>query len=181
MDWGQTDTITLNRDANHDDVEAFTFLYPLANLGLLRRIERAEVPPSEIKSLGQALAAHWISDGIFFVNVGRVDREYLIPKMADFGIQVKGIEWSVAFGILGNSHLIVSVRNVGYVKSAGRLVRELFKDIGSAGGHRSAAKAVITLNRVRKTIGKGSQEAIKKWITELFTKAVTEKHEEEAQ
>lgn len=175
----KTDTITLNRDANPDDVAAFTFLYPHANLALLRRIERAEVPPSEIKSLGQALADHWISDSIFFVNVGRVDREYLIPKMADFGIQVKGIDWSVAFGILGKSHLIISVRNVGYVKSAGRLVREMFKDIGSAGGHRSAAKAVISLRQVRKTIGKGSQESIKKWLTEVFTKAVTEKPEEE--
>jgi len=175
----KTDTITLNRDANPDDVEAFTFLYPLSNLPLLRRIERAEVPPEEMKSLGQALADHWIKDGIFFVNVGRVDREYLIPKMADFGIQVKGVEWSVAFGILGNSHLIVSVRNVGYVKSAGRLVRDLFKDIGSAGGHRSAAKAVISLSKVRKTIGKGSQDQIKKWLTDIFTKAVTEKPEEE--
>ena len=175
----KTDTITLNRDANPDDVEAFTFLYPLSNLALLRRIERAEVPPSEIKSLGQALAAHWINEGIFFVSVGRVDREYLIPKMSDFGIQVKGVEWSVAFGILGNSHLIISVRNVGYVKSAGRLVRELFKEIGSAGGHRSAAKAVIPLGKVRKTIGKGSQVAIKKWLTDIFTKAVTEKAEEE--
>lgn len=170
----KTDTITLNRDANPDDVDAFTFLYPHANLGLLRRIERAEVPPSEIKSLGQALADHWINEGIFFVNVGRVDREYLIPKMSDFGIQVKGVEWSVAFGILGNSHLIISVRNVGYVKSAGRLVRELFKEIGSAGGHRSAAKAVIPLTKVRKTIGKGSQDKIKKWLTDIFSKAVKE-------
>ncbi|MEM7009778.1 MAG: DHH family phosphoesterase [Thermodesulfobacteriota bacterium] len=175
----KTDTITLNRDANPDDVEAFTFLYPHANLALLRRIERAEVPPSEIKSLGQALADHWISDGIFFVNVGRVEREYLIPKMSDFGIQVKGIEWSVAFGIQGNSHLIISVRNVGYVKSAGRLVRELFSEIGSAGGHRSAAKAVISLSKVRKTIGKGSQDKIKKWLTDIFTKAVNEKPEDE--
>jgi len=175
----KTDTITLNRDANPDDVEAFTFLYPLANLALLRRIERAEVPPSEIKSLGQALADHWIQDGIFFVNIGRVNREYLIPKMSDFGIQVKGVEWSVAFGILGNSHLIISVRNVGYVKSAGRLVRDLFKDIGSAGGHRSAAKAVIPLRRVRKVLGKGSQDMIKKWLTDMFTKAVTEKVDEE--
>jgi len=175
----KTDTITLNRDANPDDVEAFTFLYPLSNLALLRRIERAEVPPSEMRSLGQALADHWIKDGIFFVNVGRVDREYLIPKMSDFGIQVKGVEWSVAFGILGKSHLIISVRNVGYVKSAGRLVRELFKDIGSAGGHRSAAKAVISLNIVRKTIGSGSQSKIKKWLTDIFTKAVTEKAEED--
>lgn len=174
----KTDTVMLNRDADPDDVESFTFLYPLANLGLLRRIERAEVPPSEIKSFGKALADHWIVDNVFFVNVGRVDREYLIPKMADFGIQVKGIEWSVAFGILSNSHLIISVRNVGYVKSAGRLVRELFKEVGSAGGHRSAAKAVISLKAVRKLIGKGSMEAIKKWLTEEFSRTVSEKAEE---
>lgn len=176
----KTDTITLNRDANPDDVEAFTFLYPLSNLALLRRIERAEVPPSEMKSMGQALADHWIKDDIFFVNVGRVDREYLIPKISDFGIQVKGMEWSVAFGILGKTHLIISVRNVGYVKSAGRLVRELFKDIGSAGGHRSAAKAVITLSRVRKTIGSGSQDKIKKWLTEIISNEVAEKAEDES-
>ncbi|MBI2485364.1 MAG: DHH family phosphoesterase [Deltaproteobacteria bacterium] len=175
----KTDTISLNRDANPDDVEAFTFLYPSANLGLLRRIERAEMPPLELKSFGQALANHWIQNGIFFVNLGRVEREYLVPKMADFGIQVKGIEWSVAFGVVSNSHLVISVRNVGYIKSAGRLVRDLFKEIGSAGGHRSAAKAVISLKKVRKTIGKGSQEHIKKWVTDLFIKAITEKIEEE--
>lgn len=175
----KTDTITLNRDANADDVDAFTFLYPHTNLPLLRRIERAEVPPEEMKSLGKALADHWIEEGIFFVNVGRVDREYLIPKMADFGIQVKGVEWSVSFGILSGSHLVISVRNVGYVRSAGRLVRDLFRDIGSAGGHRSAAKAVIPLKNIRKAIGKSSQKQIKIWLTKIFTKAVTEKAEEE--
>ncbi len=176
----KTDTISLNRDANPDDVEAFTFLYPLANLGLLRRIERAEMPPNELKSFGQALANHWIQNGIFFVNLGRVEREYLVPKMADFGIQVKGIEWSVAFGVISNTHLVISVRNVGYIKSAGRLVRDLFREIGSAGGHRSAAKAVISLKKVRKTLGKGSQERIKKWVTDIFVKGITERAEDES-
>jgi nanoRNase/pAp phosphatase (c-di-AMP/oligoRNAs hydrolase) len=170
----KTDTISLNRDANPDDIEAFTFLYPSANLGLLRRIERAEVPTSEIKLFGHALANHWVSQGIFFGNLGRVKREYLIPKMADFGIQVKGVEWSVALGIVGDSHLVISVRNVGYVKSAGRLVRTIFGEIGSAGGHRSAAKAVISLNKVRKILGRASQERLKKWVTELFIKSVME-------
>ncbi len=174
----KTDTISLNRDANPDDIEAFTFLYPIANLGLLRRIERAEMPPSEIRLFGQALANHWVSQGIFFGNLGRVKREYLIPKMADFGIQVKGVEWSVALGIVGNSHLVISVRNVGYVKGAGRLLRSIFGEIGSAGGHRSAAKAIIPLKRVRKILGRATQERINKWVTELLVKAVTEKTEE---
>lgn len=176
----KTDTVVLNRDANADDIEAFTFLYPHANLALLRRIERAEVPASEIKSFGQALANHWINENIFFVNIGRVKREYLIPKMADFGIQVKGVEWSVAFGILANTHLVISVRNVGYVKSAGKLVRELFKEIGSAGGHRSAAKAVISLSRVRKKLGTASQDKIKKWLTKIITEEVYEKNGNES-
>lgn len=177
----KTDTVSLNRDANADDIEAFTFLYPMANLGLLRRIERAEMPPSEIKAFGQALANHWLSNGIFFSNLGRVEREYLVPKMADFGIQVKGVEWSVAFGIVNKTHLVISVRNVGYVKSAGRLVRSTFGEIGSAGGHRSAAKAVIPIEKVRKILNKTSQDCISKWITEIFAKGVTaEKPVEEA-
>nr|NIP38605.1 hypothetical protein [Candidatus Dadabacteria bacterium]NIS08485.1 hypothetical protein [Candidatus Dadabacteria bacterium]NIY21973.1 hypothetical protein [Candidatus Dadabacteria bacterium] len=175
----KTDTVSLNRDANPDDVEAFTYLYPNANLGLLRRIERAEIPPAEVKCFGQALADHWISNGVFFVNLGRVKREYLIPKMADLGIQVKGVEWSVAFGILGNSHLVISVRNVGYIKSAGRLVREMFAEIGSAGGHRSAAKAVIPLSKMRKILGRASQIHIKKWLTKQFSDALKEPPEQE--
>jgi nanoRNase/pAp phosphatase (c-di-AMP/oligoRNAs hydrolase) len=174
----KTDTVSLNRDANPDDIDAFTFLYPLANLSLLRRIERAEIPPSELKCFGQALANHWISDGIFFVNLGRIEREYLIPKMADFGIQVKGIGWSIAFGIIANSYLVISVRNVGFKKSAGRIVRDLFGEIGSAGGHRSAAKAVISLRKIRNALGEGSQERIKKWLTKEFVKSIAENSNE---
>ena len=164
----KTDTVSLNRDANADDVEAFTFLYPLANLGFLRRIERAEMPSDEIKCFGKALANHWVNDGMFFCWVGKVDREYLLPKMADFGIQAKGVEWSVAFGIVGGSHLVISIRNVGYVKSAGRLVREMFGEMGSAGGHRSAAKAVIPLRNVKKAIKSTSEKRIINWVTEQF-------------
>lgn len=174
----KTDTVSLNRDANPDDVEAFTFLYPHSNLGLLRRIERAEIPPSELKCFGKALADHWISNGIFFVYLGRLKKEYLIPKISDFGVQVRGVSWSVAFGIINNSYLIISVRNLGYTKSAGRLVRDLFKDLGSAGGHRSAAKVVISLHKVRRLVGGSSQELIKKWVTKQFSKAVLEKSEE---
>ncbi len=173
----KSDTLSLNRDTNSDDVEAFTFLYPRANLGLLRKIERAEVPSEEIRCFGQALANHWIKNSVFFANLGRVEREYLIPKMADMGMQVKGIEWSVAFGILGKTHLVISVRNVGYVKSAGKIVRDLFMEIGSAGGHRSAAKAVIPLKKIRDVLGTASQEAIKEWLTKLIVESVSERVE----
>jgi nanoRNase/pAp phosphatase (c-di-AMP/oligoRNAs hydrolase) len=44
-----------------------------------------------------------------------------------------------------NGELHISVRNVGYVRAAGEVVREAFGDLGGAGGHRSMAKAVVRL------------------------------------
>ena len=43
----------------------------------------------------------------------------------------------------------MSVRNLGYSTNAGEFVRRYFADIGSAGGHRAMAKAVVPLRAFR--------------------------------
>ena len=48
----KSDTFLLARETNEWDVEAFSYLYPLANHNLLRRIERPELPPSAIDCAG---------------------------------------------------------------------------------------------------------------------------------
>jgi hypothetical protein len=45
------------------------------------------------------------------------------------------------------------VRNLGYSKNAGEFVRKYFNDIGSAGGHRAMAKAVVPLRAFRDKFG----------------------------
>jgi nanoRNase/pAp phosphatase (c-di-AMP/oligoRNAs hydrolase) len=72
-----------------------------------------------------------------------------IPQFADFGLQAEGVEWSVVSGIVGDE-VHISVRNAGYVRSAGDVVRAAFGDVGSAGGHRTMAKAVVSLERLTK-------------------------------
>ena len=52
-----------------------------------------------------------------------------------------------------NESLIVSVRNLGYSKNAGEFVRRFFADIGSAGGHRAMAKAVVPMRAFREKFG----------------------------
>ncbi len=187
----KTDTFSLTRDADDDDVEAFTFLYKKANLGLLRKIEKAEIPSSELIVFGDSLARHWVKDKVLFVNLGRVDQEYMIPKMADFCMQAKDAEWVISFGILKGSYFVVSLRNVGYVKSAGRIARDMFNMFGrggaengkvlyermkqgGAGGHRSAAKMVIPIREVRRLLGGVSRKRMEKWVTDAFTAAVLE-------
>ena len=140
----KTDTFMLTRQVNEWDVEAFSRLYPLANQNLLRRIERPELPPAALDALGSALTNRRIIDKVAFVHLGPVQRDDLIAQMADFSLSFEGIEWGFVTGV-HDSNYIISVRNVGYVRGAGRVLREAFGDIGSAGGHGSMAKAIIPL------------------------------------
>ncbi len=140
----KSDTFALSREVNEWDVQAFSYLYQLANQNLMRRIERPELPPAALDALSVALKNRRVIDRVAFVNLGRVERDDLIPQMADFSLSFEGIEWAFVSGVY-DSNYIISVRNVGYVRSAGRVLKEAFGAIGSAGGHSSMAKAIIPL------------------------------------
>jgi hypothetical protein len=45
------------------------------------------------------------------------------------------------------------VRNLGFTKNAGEFVRRFFSDLGSAGGHRAMAKAVVPMRAFREKFG----------------------------
>jgi len=60
------------------------------------------------------------------------------------------VKWTLVSGIVGDT-LVVSVRNLGYTRNAGEMVRKLFAEVGSAGGHRAMAKAVMPLHAFRRS------------------------------
>jgi len=143
----KSDTFLLAREVNEWDVEAFSYLYPLANQNLMRRIERPELPPTALDALSTALKNRRVIDKVAFVHLGRVERDDLIPQVADFSLSFEGIEWAFVSGIY-DANYIISVRNVGYVRAAGRVLKDAFGEVGSAGGHASMAKAIIPLSRL---------------------------------
>ena len=140
----KSDTLGLERGGTRADLEAFSYLYLLANHSALRRIERPELSDGALDLLAQGLARRRVLGGVFFSHLGTVTMADLIPQFADFGLQAEGVEWSVVSGVVGDQ-VHVSIRNVGYVKSAGDMARAAFGDIGPAGGHRTMAKAVVPL------------------------------------
>jgi hypothetical protein len=48
-------------------------------------------------------------------------------------------------------------------------MKRLFDEIGSAGGHRAMAKAVISLDRFKQKFGEVSEKAIREAIVPLIT------------
>jgi nanoRNase/pAp phosphatase (c-di-AMP/oligoRNAs hydrolase) len=140
----KADTLHLERGATRADMQAFAFLHGHANHNALRRIERPDLPEAALDVLARGIAGRRLVDGVMFVHLGPVTYPELVAQFADLFLQVEGAEWSVVSGSV-NHELHVSVRNVGYVRAAGDVVHEAFGDLGSAGGHRSMAKAVVKL------------------------------------
>jgi nanoRNase/pAp phosphatase (c-di-AMP/oligoRNAs hydrolase) len=148
----KADTLYLERGTTRADVDAFGFLHPLANHNALRRIERPDLPEAALDALAVGIARRELRDGVLFSHLGPVGYPELVAQFADLFLQVEGAEWSVVSGVV-HDELHVSVRNVGYVRGAGDVVRAAFGDLGSAGGHRAMAKAVIPLATWRARVG----------------------------
>lgn len=167
----KSDTLGLERGGTKADLDAFSFLYLLANHNALRRIERPELSNAALDVLAQGLAKRQVVHQVFFSHLGPVATVDLIPQFADFGLQAEGVEWSVVSGVV-NDELHISIRNVGYVKSAGDVARAAFGDVGSAGGHRTMAKAVIRLRDFLKGGGSRPGHGCPERIIQRFIRAL---------
>ena len=165
------DTLHLERGATRADMDAFTFLHAHANHSALRRIERPALPNAALDVLAAGIGRRRIAAGVVFVHLGPVGYPELVAQFADLFLQVEGVEWSVVSGVV-EGELHVSVRNVGYVRAAGDIVRLAFGALGSAGGHRSMAKAVVPLRDWRRHVGDTGDDALARQIANRFLRAL---------
>jgi nanoRNase/pAp phosphatase (c-di-AMP/oligoRNAs hydrolase) len=148
----KSDTLFFARQTNRVDLEAFTFLYPLADPALIRKMEGAEITMERLEYVTRALAAGRLRRQVFAAYLGETSREDFVPYIADFLLQVEDVKWTIVAGLIGGQ-LVICVRNLGYSRNAGEFVKAAFGDIGSAGGHRAMAKAVVAGERFRAKFG----------------------------
>jgi nanoRNase/pAp phosphatase (c-di-AMP/oligoRNAs hydrolase) len=148
----KSDTLFFNRQANRVDIEAFSYLYPLADATLIRKMEGAEITIDRLEYVLKAKQHGRLEEQVFCAFLGSSPREDFIPYVADFYLQLENVKWTIVAGIV-NESIVMSVRNLGYSKNAGEFVRKYFNDIGSAGGHRSMAKAVVPFSAFRAKFG----------------------------
>ena len=80
----KSDTLFFNRQANRCDIEAFSYLYPLADANLIRKMEGAEITAERLQLITKATQRGLMVDQIFSVFLGEVPRDDAIPYVADF-------------------------------------------------------------------------------------------------
>jgi len=166
----KSDTQLLGRETSRHDMMAFAYLHANHSPALLRRIERPALPVDGLRAFGRALSQTEVQDGIHLIVMGRV-REDVIPQVADLSLQAEGAEWAVAAGLVG-SDIVFSVRNVGYVRAAGEVVRAVVEGLGVGGGHRSMAKGIIPVKAFREVHGDARRETIRRALRDAFVRAI---------
>jgi nanoRNase/pAp phosphatase (c-di-AMP/oligoRNAs hydrolase) len=169
----KSDTLFFNRQTNRVDLEAFSYLYPLADAALIRKMEGAEITMERLDYVLRAYKSGSLADQVFTAFVGPSPREDFIPYVADFFLQLEHVKWTVIAGVV-NDALVLSVRNLGYSKNAGEFVRRYFSDIGSAGGHRAMAKAVVPMRAFREKFGDLNGEQVGGRLQELVAQFLHE-------
>src|SRR4051812_13561897 len=169
----KSDTLFFNRQANRCDIEAFSYLYPLSDASLIRRMEGAEITGERLHFVVRATQLGRMEDQVFAAFVGNVPREDVIPYVADFFLQLENVRWTAIAGILNNT-FVMSVRNLGYARNAGDFVRRFFSDIGSAGGHRAMAKAIVPIEAFRAKFGDLNERELTNKMHELIAQFLHE-------
>ena len=170
----KSDTLFFARHTNRVDLEAFTYLYPLADAALIRKMEGAEITIERLEHVTRALQTSRHKNQVFSAFLGETGREDFIPYTADFFLQLEDVKWTMISGVV-NGQFILSVRNLGYSRNAGEFVKKHFSTIGSAGGHRAMAKAVVPIAKFREKFGDLSGIGIAARIGELAEQFLVEK------
>tara|TARA_B100000686_G_scaffold320726_1_gene372697 strand:+ start:1378 stop:2781 length:1404 start_codon:yes stop_codon:yes gene_type:complete len=169
----KSDTLFLSRQTNRSDLDAFTFLYQLANTQLVRKIEGSGITSERLDYVTKASQTGQIRDQVFTACLGVVAREDIVTSVSDFMLQVEDIKWTVVAGQIDDK-IVISVRNVGYTRHAGRFVNKWFDDIGSAGGHRAMAKAIVPFREFQNKFSAVTSDDITLILGDLATQFISE-------
>jgi len=159
----KTDTGNFERQTIIEDIRAFQFLYRHANINLAQRIEHGEIRYDFLKYFEYALQNKKMRRGRIFVHLGNVINPDVCVLIADFFIRVDKASWSVVSGKY-DKKLIVIFRYNGFRKHAGKNAKKAFASIGSAGGHKSMARAEIPLSEIDGSVDINDEGALQKWI-----------------
>jgi nanoRNase/pAp phosphatase (c-di-AMP/oligoRNAs hydrolase) len=159
----KTDTRSFERHTIVEDIEAFRYLFPLTNHNVLRKIEISDLSLRDLKYFHKAVERKHVVRDRIFAHLDEVSSADILVEIAEFFLKIHDISWSIISGIYAGN-LIIVVRNDGYRKDAGKIMRRAFGAIGCAGGHHAMARAEIPMEKLSKVLNKVTSTAIERFI-----------------
>ena len=168
----KTDTLLFGRDVSNADFSAFALLWPRANHHLIMQMERPRLKSEEVDVFIKALKGHSIEKSCIFSCLGSIPKEDLVPRLADFVLQIGEPEFALVWGFTGRE-CTFSARSITPKVNAGEVMTKVFGKVGSAGGHRSMARATMLTSDLKKELKAGTIQALNEQVKKRVLKVVT--------
>ncbi len=170
----KTDTDNFVRQTLIEDVRAFQFLYRHSNLHLINKIEQSELTVDFLKYFKIALDNKRVIKGHLFAHLGPVVNPDICVIIADFFLKISSVNWSIVSGLYSKK-LVIVFRNDGLRKDAGKVAKQSFGQIGSAGGHKSMARAEIPFTDLKEVVDYKDDKKLLRWIINKIEKKAGKK------
>jgi nanoRNase/pAp phosphatase (c-di-AMP/oligoRNAs hydrolase) len=137
-----------------------------ANRQLIRRIELNQIPDRFLKYFDYAYHYKRRYRDRVFCFLGAVESADACVQVADFFLRVINIFYVIIAGIV-KDRLIIIFRGDGYRQDCGSIAIKSFGNIGSAGGHRSAARVEIPVETLKTALENDlSQESVDRFLVQ---------------
>lgn len=140
----RSDTQDFGREAGHADIQAVTYLFPIANKRMLGEIQRGSVERTYFQMLDAALQNAYVYNNCIIVGLGRVTNPDMIAEVADLLIRDEGIKAVVCFGSY-KGKILLSVRTSEPDNRADKIIKQIVARRGIGGGHHMFAGGQIPL------------------------------------
>ena len=157
------DTGNLTRNVSDADVAAFRYLRMRTDENMVRTIELSQLPVETLDYFAVAIANKKISRDTAFAFLGTIPNPDMCVHVAYFFIKLTGISW-VVVACRSKEKVIAVFRSDGFRKHAGKLAEQLFTDYGSAGGHRTMARAELPMSALRTEAPDPTDVAVENWL-----------------
>ncbi|HIH40708.1 MAG TPA: hypothetical protein HA221_04015 [Halobacteria archaeon] len=141
----RSDTLDFTRNTTPADLTAAAYLYPLANSDLLKQVSSSVISTTTINVLGEAIRNRMQKGSYLVSNVGFIRDRDALAQAADFLLRLEGVTTTLVYGIVEGESIYISARTKDIRINIGDVLKESFKDFGSAGGHNGMAAAQIPL------------------------------------
>ena len=161
----KVDTMGYSRNISQRDLMALGFLTPFVDNEIMYILDSTPMDPDTVDTLGTAISNRKIVDGVMTAFAGYVNQRDDIPQVADILEGERDISMVMVMGIF-QDHVHMSARSKDPKLNLGSIMKELYKDIGSSGGHMHSAGGKISLSRFP-----SDEEAIKE-ISKRFLEGV---------
>lgn len=164
----QTDSRNFLKSPTDIDSDAIHVLEGKIDRATLRKIQFSSYSLHRLNYFSVALSKLRYANYILYSDLGSVPSSDICVQVADFLIRVKEARWAIVSGVVDDK-LVIIFRCDGHKKNAGKLAETAFGEYGSAGGHRTMARAEIPGDKLPDGMALTQNEKIEKFVLGAIT------------